>query len=78
MKQKIPFYGIWFIRGQGGRADEDRLVLLSAVHISHYQLLQIQKMDVDLWICYVNALCYQICTVLAEVCLMSLLMVSLM
>ena len=28
MKQKIPHYGIWFIRGQGGRADEDSLVLL--------------------------------------------------
>ena len=36
MKQKIPHYGIWFIRGQGGRADEDSLVLLSSAHISHY------------------------------------------
>ena len=51
MKQKIPHYGIWFIRGQGGRADEDSLVLLSSCLRPHLTLLWIQKMDVDMWIC---------------------------
>ena len=48
MKQKIPHYGIWFIRGQGGQADEDSLVLLPPP-TSH--IIVDPKMDVDMWIC---------------------------
>ena len=44
MKQKIPHYGIWFIRGQGGRPDV--LLLPPTSHI-----IVDPKMDVDLWIC---------------------------